>query len=73
MRQRSSEPLPGDDAIEVECPTCEQLCVHDADGYRAPACPPEVRCFHVDAGKPCTRYLEGAMGEREEIASYLER
>lgn len=32
---------------------------------------PEVKCFHVDAGKPCTRYLEGALAEREACAKLL--
>jgi hypothetical protein len=29
-----------------------------------------VRCFHVEQGRPCTRYLEGSNGER---AAILER
>lgn len=32
---------------------------------------PEVKCFHVNAGKPCTRYVEGAEGERKAIAEWL--
>lgn len=29
------------------------------------------RCFHVDAGKRCTRYLEGAEGERAAVVKWL--
>lgn len=31
----------------------------------------EARCFHVEAGKHCTRYLEGADGERAAIVKWL--
>jgi len=32
---------------------------------------PEVKCHHVEAGKPCTRYLDGSDGERREIVAWL--
>lgn len=31
----------------------------------------DPQCFHVDAGKRCTRYLEGADAERASIVSWL--
>jgi histidinol-phosphate/aromatic aminotransferase/cobyric acid decarboxylase-like protein len=33
--------------------------------------PEHVKCFHVQAGQPCTRYLEGSQGERKEIVAAL--
>lgn len=32
---------------------------------------PPPRCFHVQAGKPCTRYLEGALAEACAIVAWL--
>ncbi len=37
----------------------------------AEASPLAPRCFHVDAGKRCTRYLEGSEGERAAIVEWL--
>ncbi len=33
--------------------------------------PEYVKCFHVQAGRPCTRYLEGSQGERKSILAAL--
>lgn len=33
----------------------------------------DARCFHVDAGKRCTRYVEGANAERAAIVAFLRR
>jgi hypothetical protein len=33
----------------------------------------DARCFHVDAGKRCTRYVEGANAERAAIVAWLKR
>lgn len=35
--------------------------------------PDLVKCFHVQAGEPCTRYLEGTEGERAAIVAFLRR
>jgi len=31
-----------------------------------------IKCFHVDAGKPCTRYLEGSEAMQRETIAFLE-
>lgn len=41
-----------------------------ADMSKVSRVPP--RCFHVDAGKPCTRYLEGSKGERRATIERIE-
>lgn len=33
--------------------------------------PENVKCFHVQAGQPCTRYLEGVEGERKAIGEWI--
>lgn len=31
----------------------------------------EAKCFHVEAGKPCTRYLEGSAAEQKAVLEFL--
>ena len=35
--------------------------------------PEDARCFHVEAGKRCTRYLEGSNAEREAVVAWLRK
>ncbi len=52
------------DAEGRNCATDIRLLVNANSGERP-------RCFHVDAGKPCTRYLDGSRAERASIVAWL--
>ena len=61
------------------CGHCESFLRGESTTHRGTAAvtrvdnPNNARCFHVEAGQPCTRYLEGAERERAEVVKYLRK